>query len=142
MLNFSPAGSCGDLQEITAMFCTTSWTTSVKCLRAAGCGERVFILVLLIFYFHEKNNPCSYPLRTLLQREGEHPALHWWWGWGGLMDHAHVYPYFVLNLEHLARSQWRRVTSAPVTEPGAQPPGQGGSLGCSLAEHPGAVGVR
>ena len=25
----------------------------MKCLRAAGCGERVFVLVMLIFYLHE-----------------------------------------------------------------------------------------
>lgn len=45
-----------------------------------------------------------------------------------------------LNLERPRRSRRRRVRSAAVTEPRAQP--LGGSSGCSLSEHPRVVWFR
>lgn len=52
VLNFSPTSCHSDLQEVAVMFAprACSWDASVKRLRAADCGERNLILVVLVLY--------------------------------------------------------------------------------------------
>lgn len=90
------ASCCSDLPEITAMFCTRAcgWTASVQCLRAAGCGEGVFILVVLIFYLNEnKIHVLTLPELSCRWRR----ALVGWWGWRGQVEHTGVSAFPVLN---------------------------------------------
>lgn len=52
VLNFYPTSCHRDLQEVAEMSAPRAcgWDASVKCLRAAACGERKLILVMLVLY--------------------------------------------------------------------------------------------
>lgn len=70
------------------------WTTSVQCLRAAGCGERVFILVMLTFFLHEgKIHVLTLWKPSCSVKENSSPELYCWWGSGVGVDRwsTHVY---------------------------------------------------